>query len=81
MECDLKYLSGGELSRVILAFTLALADMFNVPLILLDEVTSSLDQDMNSIIIESVKTHFTNKLVLLISHQSLTGIYDKIINI
>lgn len=81
MECDIKYLSGGELSRVILAFTLALSDMFNIPLIMLDEVTSSLDQDMNSIIVESIKNHLPNKHILIISHQSLTGIYDRIINI
>lgn len=81
MNCDIKSLSGGELDRVILAFTLALGDMFNIPLFMLDEVTSSLDQEMNSIIIESVKKHFDNKLVLVISHQSLTGIYDRIINL
>lgn len=81
MDCDIKSLSGGELDRVILAFTLALGDMFNTPFFMLDEVTSSLDQEMNSIIIESVKKHFDHKLILVISHQSLTGIYDNIINI
>ena len=48
MECDLTMLSGGELSRVVLAYTLALSEMFNTPLLLLDECTSSLDQDLTN---------------------------------
>ena len=44
MECDMQYLSGGEKARVILAFTLALSEMFNTPLLLLDESTANLDQ-------------------------------------
>ena len=80
-ESGLGRLSGGEKSRVILAFTLALSDIFNTPLIMLDECTSSLDQDLNSTVVNSLRTHFQNKIVLMIAHQSVEGIYDKIINI
>lgn len=81
MESGLGRLSGGEKSRVILAFTLALSDIFNTPLIMLDECTSSLDQDLNNTVVNSLRTHFQNKIVLMIAHQSVEGIYDKIINI
>lgn len=81
MECGISRLSGGQRSRVVLAFTLALADMFNIPLIMLDECTSSLDQDLNNIVINSLREHFQNKLVLIIAHQSVEGVYDKIIKI
>ena len=43
-EFDYQSLSGGELQRVVLAFTLALAEKFNAPFIMLDESTSNLDQ-------------------------------------
>ena len=45
MECDLNMLSGGELSRVVLAYTLALSEMFNAPLLLLDECTHHIDRE------------------------------------
>ena len=79
MESGIGRLSGGEKSRVVLAFTLALADMFNIPMIMLDECTSSLDQDSNADVISSLKEHFANKLVLIIAHQVVTGVFDKII--
>jgi exonuclease SbcC len=81
MECGISSLSGGELSRVILAFTLALTEMFNIPLIMLDECTSSLDQELNGVVVNSIKKYFYNKTVLVISHQSLAGIYDKVIEL
>ena len=81
MECDMNMLSGGELSRVVLAFTLALGEMFNTPIILLDECTSSLDQDLSGIIINGIRENFSNKLVVVISHQNVCGIYDRVIEI
>ena len=44
VDCDLNSLSGGELQRVIVAFNLALSEIFNLPFVLLDECTSNLDQ-------------------------------------
>ena len=77
MEADISMLSGGELSRVILAYTLALAEMFNSPLLLLDECTASLDQDMASTVFEVIRENFNGKLVIIIAHQVVTGTFDK----
>lgn len=79
MEADLNMLSGGELSRVILAYTLALAEMFNTPLILLDECTASLDQDLTSTVFDSIRENFNGKMALIIAHQVVTGTFDKTI--
>ena len=57
MECDLGMLSGGELARVVLAYTLALSEIFNTPLMLLDECTASLDQDLTSDVFEGIREH------------------------
>jgi DNA repair exonuclease SbcCD ATPase subunit len=81
MEAELSMLSGGELSRVVLAFMLALVEIFNSPIVLLDECTSSLDENLNTEVIESIKTTFQNKLIIMISHQCVAGNYDKIIEL
>ena len=79
MECDLMMLSGGELSRVVLAYTLALAEMFNTPLLLLDECTASLDQDMTGIVFDGIRENFNGKLTLIIAHQVISGTFDKVV--
>ena len=79
MECDINSLSGGETSRVILAFTLALGEMFNTPLLMLDECTASLDSESTSIVFDTIKENFRNKTVLVVAHQCTEGIFDKII--
>jgi DNA repair exonuclease SbcCD ATPase subunit len=81
MEADLSMLSGGELARVVLAYTLSLAEIFNSPLILLDECTASLDQDTVSTVMEGVKKNFGNKLVIVIAHQVISGDFDRQINL
>jgi exonuclease SbcC len=81
MEHDLTMLSGGELSRVILSFTLAFADIYNSPLILLDECTASLDQTLTTSVIEGLKENFGNKLIVLIAHQVVQGSFDKVIQL
>lgn len=81
MECDLASLSGGELCRVVLAFTLALGEMFNTSLLLLDESTSSLDQDTTTVVFDAIKENFKDKTVLIIAHQVVEGVFDTIIKL
>lgn len=81
MDCDLSSLSGGELSRVMLAFTLALGEMFNTPILLLDEPTASLDQETATLIFDTIKETYKNKLSLLIAHQVVEGVFDKTIKL
>jgi DNA repair exonuclease SbcCD ATPase subunit len=77
--CDISMLSGGEFSRVNLAFTLALAEMFNTPLVMLDECTASLDQDTAGIVFESIKEKTGFRLVLIIAHQVISGLFDQLV--
>ncbi len=81
MECDINMLSGGELQRVIIAFTLSLAEMSQSPLLLLDECTSNLDQDLTNTVVGGIKKHFSQKNVLIIAHQVVSGIFDNVIKI
>jgi exonuclease SbcC len=81
MEADITMLSGGELSRVVLAYTLALSEIFNSPMILLDECTASLDQELTSVVIEGIRKNFIDKMVIVIAHQVVGGIFDRIISL
>lgn len=78
MEADANMLSGGELARVVLAYTLALAEIFNTPLLLLDECTASIDQDLTGAVIEGIRNNFGNKMVIVIAHQVVSGIFDRV---
>lgn len=81
MESDLSVLSGGELSRVVLAFTLALSEISNSPIILLDECTASLDQDLTSTVLNGIRKNFSQKLTIVIAHQVISGEFDNHINL
>ena len=66
---------------VVLSFTLALSEMCNTPLILLDECTSSLDEELTGVVLESIQENFKNKLVVVVAHQTVGGLFDNIISI
>lgn len=79
-DSDLQNLSGGELARVILAFTIALAEINNVRLLLLDECVASLDQESTGQVIDTIKANFKG-LVICIAHQTTTGVFDHVIEL
>lgn len=81
IECDIGMLSGGELQRVVIAFNLALSEMFQLPCLLLDECTSNLDQETTQIIVKGIHDNFSEKNVIMIAHQVVSGIFDKVIEI
>ena len=81
MEADINMLSGGELSRVVLAYTLALSEIFNSPMIMLDECTSSLDAELTSTVMDGIRKNFGNKLVIIIAHQVVEGDFDRQISL
>jgi exonuclease SbcC len=81
MEAEINMLSGGELARVVVAFTLALAEIFNAPFLLLDEPTASLDQEATTIVMEGIKNNFGDKLTIVIAHQVVSGNFDREINL
>lgn len=76
---DLNSLSGGEKDRVNLAFTLALAEIFNLPLLMLDETLSSLDRESTENILEHIQKESRN--ILVVAHQVTSGLFDHIIKI
>lgn len=79
-DTDLSSLSGGERARLSLAFTLALAEIYNHPLLMLDESISSLDYESTVDVVQAIKEILADKTVLIVSHQANTGIFDHVVN-
>ena len=55
--------------------------MFNSPILLLDECTASLDQDLTNVVFDGIRDNFNDKLVLIIAHQVVSGTFDKVITL
>lgn len=72
-------LSGGEFDRVTLASVCGINNMLNSPILLLDESLASLDSETNTEIISFLKELSENKLILVCSHEAVTGIFDEIV--
>ncbi len=80
-DMEVMQLSGGERDRVNLALVMALNELFESPMLLLDECISSLDYDNFNKVIDALQTTMHNKLVLLVCHQAEEGQFDQIIAI
>jgi DNA repair exonuclease SbcCD ATPase subunit len=79
MDADLSILSGGELQRVVIAYNLALAELFAVPIVLLDECTSNLDQELTETVVKGIKHNCKGKTMIMIAHQVVSGLFDNVI--
>jgi DNA repair exonuclease SbcCD ATPase subunit len=73
---DLSTLSGGEKDRVNLAFTLALAEIFQIPMMMLDETLSSLDRESTENILEHIQKD--SRGILVVAHQVSPGLFDHV---
>ena len=80
-DCDITDLSGGEVQRVELAFTLAINDMLNSKFILLDECLNNLDSELNMKALEFLKEISSQKIIIVVSHEANEGIFDDIVHV
>jgi DNA repair ATPase RecN len=80
-ESDVNCLSGGEYSRLVLAFNLAFVQISNCPLVLLDECTSSLDSENTSNVFEKIIDFFPDRIVIAVAHQVIEGQFLSVIKI
>jgi len=74
-------LSGGERQRCNLAFILAVNDMLGSPLLLLDECINNLDAEVHADVLEILKRSCQGKLVLVVSHEAVHGVFDEVIEV
>lgn len=81
VEYDFRSLSAGEKQRVILAFTLSLSEFFYNKLLLLDETVNNLDVEMTNTVVSCIKEHYKGKQVVIIAHQVVKGVFDKVLSL
>jgi len=74
-------LSGGQYSRLVLAFQLALCDLYDSPLLMLDESFSGCDQETMENCIEAIKIVSERRLVIMIEHHFSAEHYDDVISL
>jgi DNA repair exonuclease SbcCD ATPase subunit len=80
-KIDYKSLSTGEYTRVKLAFDLAFKEILDEHIVMLDECTANLDQDLSTKIFAKIQSTFTSKTILVVAHQVVTGAFDHIIKV
>jgi DNA repair protein SbcC/Rad50 len=74
-------LSGGQYSRVALAFQCALSDMYNSPILLLDEALQGCDAEAMEKCIDGLKTISMRKLVVVIEHHIPDHHFDEVLDL
>lgn len=80
-DLEIKNLSGGEISRISIAFLLTLNEMFNSKIIMIDEATSSLDENLTAKVIDCIKENCSNKIVMITAHQCVVGTFETTIEL
>lgn len=80
-KVDYKSLSTGEYARVKLAFDLTFKEILGENIIMLDECTANLDQDLSTKIFNKIKTTFPSKTILVVAHQVVMGTFDHILKL
>lgn len=78
---SLSQLSGGEGKRISIAVSLALAQLSNFPIILLDECLNGLDEELKELTLQAIREIAIGKTVLVIGHDMVSGYYDSVLDI
>lgn len=85
---SLTSLSGGQRSRVYLAFCLAFARLSQTPYILLDECTASLDVDIKEMVLQTLTDAYIEhpksekrRLIYITHHDTTEGVYTSVVKI
>lgn len=78
----LKPLSGGEHDRAILAFQMAMADIYKAPFMILDEPFTSVDvTNTLGICLELLKLRSIDRLIIMTQHGVPEGEFDQVVEI
>ena len=81
---NINMLSGGEVSRISIATTIAFNVITNSPFILFDESIGTLDEENTEKVIDAITNVCVkkyNKTVLIIAHSQIEGRFDNVIHL
>jgi DNA repair exonuclease SbcCD ATPase subunit len=74
---SLKSFSGGQRSRINLAFQLGLSNLYNCPFLLIDEGLTGVDTESHRECLEFLKEFSQQKLILIIEHHADRSLFDE----
>lgn len=78
---SLAQLSGGEGKRISIAVSLALTQLNNFPILLLDECLNGLDDELKEATLGIMSEMSTGKTVVCIMHDGVNGLYDSLVDL
>jgi DNA repair exonuclease SbcCD ATPase subunit len=78
---SLSELSGGEQSRACLAFQLAISDLYNSPILLLDEPFAGVHPTLRDECLEVLREVGQKKLILMAEHGAPDSSFDSIVTV
>ena len=78
---DIDELCGSERQRCDLAFLFGVNDMLNSKILLLDECMNNMDSEMNMEVLSYINDFKADKQILMISHEAIHGVFDKVIRV
>lgn len=76
---NLNYFSGGEKDRISIALTLTFNIILGSPILMFDEVFSSLEEKKREDCLNIIRKYTKDKILLNICHETIEGFYDEII--
>jgi len=78
---NIKPFSGGEKSRACLCFQLGLSELYNSPILMIDEGLTGVHSDLLEECLDILKEVSKDKLILVIEHGAPDSAFDEVISI
>lgn len=78
---NFNYFSGGEKDRISIALTLTFNIILGSPILIFDEVFSSLEEKKRESCLQAIKNFSPDKILINVCHETIEGYYDSIIEI
>jgi exonuclease SbcC len=78
---DIDEISGGEYDRIVLAYQLALNTLYSSPILLLDEAFTAVEEELFLLAMDALKVIAQNKLIVVVSHGAIQGLFDEVIEV
>ena len=77
---NFNYFSGGEKDRISIALTLTFNIILGSPILIFDEVFSSLEESKRIECLKAIKKYSPGKILINVCHETIEGYYDRIID-
>lgn len=81
VKCSIDTFSGGAENRAIVAFQLAMSEVVNSPLLLLDEPLVGVHATLRDEIYSTIRSFASNKLIIVVEHGAPENLFDLVLEV